>query len=177
MRKFIFILGFAFAGFAMGCSKSGKSSGPSNPDPTGVRNGVTIQVALNAFNGHRAQGVGTTFPATTPLTWSDTLSDAAFKFAQDISAQGAGTLPYTLKNGTSILAYPGLVHFTGTAISGLGYSYPSTYSVQTMVDTDFGLYSTNSAYAPDIRTIMDPTAKVFGMGFYNGSWYIITGHY
>jgi len=172
MQKVVFILGFfGLAGLATGCSKSGKG-GSTTPPAVTIRNGVNVSAASDAFNAYRTKGF-VTYPAAPALVWNDTLSDAAFKFAKDIAAQGDGPggSIYTTAQGVFLLDYPKLLGYDpGGTLIGECFQYPATSDVKTMIDQVFSEYTTFPTF---IGGIMDPTIRKFGMGEFNNRWYLI----
>jgi uncharacterized protein YkwD len=176
MKQLLVFLGFvSLAALSPGCSKSGKDANgnPVQP-PDRVKNGVKVSEATSALNAYRTNGFST-YPATTSLTWNDTLSDAAFKFAQDIASQGDGTggTVYQTATGGDILQYPALVGYVGSATLAQCFVYPDTADVKSMIDDAFKDANNSQIFFP---AIMDPKTKKFGMGEFNNRWYLIAGH-
>jgi hypothetical protein len=171
MRKIFSLICFIGLTIWMtGCSKS-KGSGSTTPPAETTRNNVNVIEATSAFNAYRTKGYESD-PATTALVWNDTLSDAAFKFAQDIAAQGDGTggSVYTTATGGFLLDYPKLLGYKTSANLGECFRYPSTTDVKTMIDATFASYS---SFKDFVDGVMDPSIRKFGIGEFNNRWYFL----
>jgi hypothetical protein len=157
MKKVVIISGILWSIIlSMGCSKSGNSSGTTT-----------------AFNGYRTKGFAP-YPATTAWVWNDTLSNAAFKFATDIAAQGDGPggNMYETAKGVDIFVYAMVSGYTGAATNALLFPFPDNSTVQSMVDAAF-----NQNTPGFVSAIMAPTVHEFGMGVFNNRWYLLAGHH
>ena len=142
---------------APACSKSGGSAAPAK------RNNVNVSEAVAAFNGYRLAG-SQNFPKVTAWVWNDALSDEAYKFAQDIAAQGDGANNniYQTAKGVDMFAYAPTANFA------LCFLYPDDADVKTMIDNTFKDVNLQAV----VQQLMDPSLHSFGMGEYHNRWYL-----
>lgn len=160
MKQLLSII--AFLAVLSSCKKS---SNDAQPDK--VMNGVNVTVAVSSFNSFRTQGI-TGYPATTSVTWNDTLSNAAYNFAVAKSQDASSTNSYQLSNGQMIFSFPAALQYSRNTFYALHYAYPSTTDVKTVITAGF------TSTDPTIKAgLMSASAKQFGMAQYANHWYLL----
>lgn len=160
MKVSLFILCLACS--LVSCTKD-------NAEQDKVVNGVNVNIAVSTVNSFRTKGISG-YPSVAAIKWNDILSNAAYNFAK-AKAEDNNTPSnvYFLANGQTILDFPAMLNYSGTANYALHYGFPADADVKTVINAGFA--STNDAAI--LSGLMSASAKEFGMGQFGGRWFLI----
>lgn len=165
MRASIFVL---FLACLLASCKKESSKVDNGSVPANIVNGINVSTAIHALNEYRTNGIQG-YPSVPAVAWNDTLSDAAYNFA---NAKIEDSIPsssnYTLSDGQFILDFPAMLNYSGTANFALYYGFPSDADVTTVIDAGFA--TTDPSI---LNGLMSQNAARFGMGQSGGNWYLI----